>query len=732
MPRQSGGPGGEDSGVEARLEAAVTVDDRPRPMLVDGPRRETDAEAIARLAGDEATFAVHVLDAIPGVLVTILDAEGRIVSLRSRAEALPGRSSSDLLGRRLADELPPPEAAAMTAAHAQAMRGVEQSFRLMGSPGFGTRTLDITTGPLHAGQAGEQRIVGVVVVGRDVTDLVRAERRLTATVDRIRTVFQKAPLPMAMLGASGAISDVNDEFCALVGRSRTALLGRPIAALLDPRDRETLHAVLPGLLAGERESSTVEARLHARDEAPSACEIHLTGRDPHDAEGTVIVQIVDRSERHQYDAQLRYLSGHDTLTGLLNRARFEETVEAHLENCTRFAYEGAMLLVDIDHFREVNDVHGRTAGDRQLVELTGLLQRGLDGSAVVARLERDEFAVLLTEGDRSDALEAGERLRNAAHDHARAARATRRPAFTLSIGVAPITPETPTPADVIVLAEHAVARAKHAGRDRVLAPELIASERAGRSGKPSQTAIGRLRSAIREERFELHAQPIVRLADDAVSQYELLVRMRDEDGELVPPGAFLPLAEHYGLVGEIDAWVARTAIDALGGVDRDVLFQLNLSGRSLGHPALLDGIADGLRAHSVAAKRLIFELTETAAIANLPLAAAFAERLRGLGCELALDDFGAGFGGLQYLKHLPCSYVKIDGEFIAGVAGSETDQVILEGILQITQRLGVKTVAEFVGDDACLRHLRSAGVDFAQGFYLGRPQPLSKLLGRLA
>ncbi len=444
-----------------------------------------------------------------------------------------------------------------------------------------------------------------------------------------------------------------------IGRSRASLLGRSIVQLVDARDREALESVLPSLTSGTLESAVISARLPSPDDLPGSCEIHLTGRDPRTPESSVIVQIVDHSERHRHDAQLRYLAGHDSLTGLLNRARFEEAVEAHLENCSRFTYEGAMLLVDIDHFRQVNDVHGRAAGDRQLVELTGLLQRGLDDSAVVARLERDEFAVLLTQGGRDEAVAVGQRLRAAAHDLARAARATRRPSFTLSIGVAPITDETPTPADVIVLAEHAVARAKHSGRDRVLAPELLEDRPRGRA---SQTAIGRLRAAIREERFELHAQPIVRLADDAVSQYELLVRMRDEDGELVPPGAFLPLAEHYGLVGEIDAWVARTAVAALGSVNRDVLFQLNLSGRSLGTRRSWMASPTGSVRTRWRLNGSCFELTETAAIANLPLAAAFAERLRGLGCELALDDFGAGFGGLQYLKHLPCSYVKIDGD----------------------------------------------------------------------
>jgi diguanylate cyclase (GGDEF)-like protein/PAS domain S-box-containing protein len=543
-------------------------------------------------------------------------------------------------------------------------------------------------------------------------------------LERFFTAFENAPLPMVVLNADGKVRVSNAKIRAMSGKTQEQIAGSDLPSLFDPRDRDRLATVLPGLLSGETSGSTVEARMLVPGEPSAPCSLHITGRAPDDEESGVTVHIVDMTEQRRHDAQLRYLAGHDTLTGLLNRARFEEAIETHLDTCSRYGQDGAVVLVNVDHFKQINDAHGRTAGDAQLVEITGLIQRGLPNDATIGRLGGDEFGVLLPTGGLVEVMAVAERIRASAHDHARVARASGRVSFTLSIGVAAFTDEVAAPADVLVLAEHAVTTAKTSGRDRVAVPELVI--RPGE--RRAQTAIGRLRRAIRDERFELHAQPIVRLSDDRVSQYELLVRMRDEDGELVPPNAFLPLAEHYGLIGEIDAWVVRHGIAALAEIDADVAFQINISGRSLGYPALLDGIESSLRTHAVAARRIVFELTETAAIENVSQARVFAETLRSLGCELALDDFGSGFGGLHYLKHLPFTYLKIDGEFVADVATNQTDERIVEGILSIARGMEVKTVAEFVGDVDCLGLLKTMGIDFAQGFYLGRPAPLGDLI----
>jgi diguanylate cyclase (GGDEF)-like protein len=691
-----------------------------------GEQRATDAAALIRLASDEATLARQVLNNIPGILVTVLDSQMRVVSMRTGHPLTADRGTEYYLGRSVYELLQPEEAEQISQEYSAALQGEVRSFTFRQESWRGLTVFDVTAGPLWSEHDG---IVGVVIAASDITGQIDAEERRTRMFQRYLETFQLTPLPMLLLTASGQVAELNGALLALVGRERSAVLGASLLSLVDPRDHDRLDAVLPELLTGAMSTATVELRLLAWDEPPVSCQVHIMGRSPRDDDTLATVQIVDQTQQRRHDAELEYMAGHDRLTGLVNRRVFEERAASHLANCERYGYEGGVVVVSVDHFKQINQAKGRAAGDQVLVELTGLLKRGKDQTTVVARLGGDEFALLITQGDVQATMRSAEGLLAAAHDHARAARVAGGVAFTLSIGLAPITAESPTPGDLLALAEHALHGAKRGGRDRIAMPEILA---AGRAERRSQTAIGRLRRALRDERFELHAQPIMRLSDDHISQYELLIRLRDENDELVPPAGFLPLAEHYGLVGEIDAWVARTAVQALATLDRDVIFQLNISGHSMGHPALLDGITDGLRAHSVAAKRLVFELTETAAIENVPQALAFAERLKELGCELALDDFGAGFASLQYLKHLPFSYVKIDGEFVQNVATNETDQLMVGGMLAITQGMHLRTVAEFVGDSACLEQLRSMGVDFAQGFFLGRPRPLAKVLRELA
>jgi EAL domain-containing protein (putative c-di-GMP-specific phosphodiesterase class I) len=230
--------------------------------------------------------------------------------------------------------------------------------------------------------------------------------------------------------------------------------------------------------------------------------------------------------------------------------------------------------------------------------------------------------------------------------------------------------------------------------------------------------------------FVLHAQPIVDVQSGEIVQHELLVRLVGEDGELIAPGTFLPVAERFDLIQELDRVVIARAIDALGDDARSAISSVavNVSAKSLADPALPDFIEGALHDAGVDPARVCFEITETAAISNIPLARRFGERLAEIGCELALDDFGAGYGSFYYLKHLPFDYLKIDGEFITGCVNSVTDQLVIDAVVSLTHGLGKRTIAEFVSDDATLRYLRDHGVDLAQGFHIGRPQPLERLL----
>jgi EAL domain-containing protein (putative c-di-GMP-specific phosphodiesterase class I) len=244
-----------------------------------------------------------------------------------------------------------------------------------------------------------------------------------------------------------------------------------------------------------------------------------------------------------------------------------------------------------------------------------------------------------------------------------------------------------------------------------------------------------IRDALAEDRFVLHAQPIVDLESGRTGQYELLLRMVGRDGSIIPPGRFLPVAERFDLIGQLDRWVVRRAIAMLAGAradGHDITVEVNLSGRSTGDPELLALIEAELQESGVDPARLIFEITETTAVANIPAAQAFAARLADLGCRFALDDFGAGFGSFYYLKHLPFDYLKIDGEFVRHCAEDRTDQLVIQAVVDIARGLGKRTVAEQAGDDATIALLRDLGVDQAQGYFLGRPAPLAEWLAPAA
>jgi EAL domain-containing protein (putative c-di-GMP-specific phosphodiesterase class I) len=271
--------------------------------------------------------------------------------------------------------------------------------------------------------------------------------------------------------------------------------------------------------------------------------------------------------------------------------------------------------------------------------------------------------------------------------------------------------------------------AKEAGRDR--AATYSSHERGASRMKARITWAERIREALEEDRFTLYAQPIVELSSGEVRQHELLLRMLDEQGEVIPPASFIPIAERFDLMQDIDRWVVARAIRLMGEqhrAGRELVFEVNISGSSTGDPDLLTIIEHELREQEVDPVNLVLEVTETTAVANIPRAQSFAARLAELGCRFALDDFGAGFGSFYYLKHLPFDLLKIDGEFVRSCTSSQTDQLLIRAAVDIARGLGKKTIAEYVGDDETVELLRRLGVDYAQGFHIGKPAPLAERL----
>jgi diguanylate cyclase (GGDEF)-like protein len=364
-------------------------------------------------------------------------------------------------------------------------------------------------------------------------------------------------------------------------------------------------------------------------------------------------------------------------------------------------------MLGLDHFKVVNDSLGHAAGDDVLRRTARILRGRLHSADLLARLGGDEFAILLSDVTEAVAMDVAAELQALLADP------SLRPVTAASFGVACFSGVDPaTPEDLLVDADAALFDAKEAGRGSVL-------RFTGRKAS-SLTWIERIRSAIAHNGLVLHSQPIVDLRSGAVVQEELLVRMRGDDGSLIPPGAFLPTAERFGLIAEIDGWTLGRALE-LAAAGRSVA--VNISAHTMQDGRLIELIED--RATSgIDLSRITLEITETAAVSNIDLVRELAQRLSALGCRLALDDFGTGFGTFTYLQHLPIDAIKIDREFVGELARSGSDQQMVTAMVEIARAAGQRIVAEGIEDAVSLELLRSFGVDYGQGYYLARPGPL--------
>ena len=427
--------------------------------------------------------------------------------------------------------------------------------------------------------------------------------------------------------------------------------------------------------------------------------------------------------------RLAYEASHDPLTGALNRREFERRIAVALAASSTSAWpEYALCLVDLDRFKIINDTCGHAAGDGVLRQLTVLLRGLLTEADSLARLGGDEFGVLLGGCPPDGAAARAEAMRRAVANHRFSWEGH---TFTLgaSIGVAAITAFTGGVEELVQAADAACYVAKGKGRNRTHIYEPDDAELA-RQQSDSAWA-GRLLSAIREDRLELYYQPIVAVEDAHRSGPfgELLLRLRDEGGAIVMPGAFLPAAERYDLLSAIDRWVVATSFAALAGrydgsgCPPTDIFTINLSGVSAGDETFLAFVRAKLAEHAVPTQVICFELTETVAITNLGVAVRFIDELRALGCRFALDDFGSGLSSFAYLKNLPVDFLKVDGNFVRGITHDAIDRAMVQAINNIGQEMGLRTIAEHVETDGNLRGLRELGIDFAQGYAIARPEP---------
>ena len=524
--------------------------------------------------------------------------------------------------------------------------------------------------------------------------------------------------------ADGVIDAWNRGAERLYGYRLEDAVGLPVDRLSHPGERARRREILARVLAGGS-AEQIETRDQCRDGA--VIDVSITDSPIHDARRQVVgvARVVhDITERKHRELDLKFRADHDPLTGLLNRGRFNEELVQSIAHAARYNDTTALLLADIDSLKAVNDTLGHQAGDELIKRVARTLAGRLRTTDVLARIGGDEFAVLLPRTDLTHALLVAESLRQAVHDN-QLALANRTLRATLSIGATAFDASQLTPDDALMVADVAMYQAKQQGRNRV----ATARQDPQREGFDAILSWPRrLRNAVLERRFELHAQPIIKLDTSAIAGYELLVRMRD-DGALVSPAAFMLAAERQGLVSEIDRWVLDEALAAIGAhPDPALTFAINLGLSSIADPDFLRRLEAGLTTSDLDPARLVIEISEAAAVGDIDAAVRFVARAHRAGCAVALDDFGSRFGSFNCLEHLPIDYLKIDGDLIRTLPTTPTNQLLVRAIADIARGLGVRTIAEHVECGETIVLLRGCEIDYAQGFHVGRPMPLATIL----
>jgi diguanylate cyclase (GGDEF)-like protein/PAS domain S-box-containing protein len=582
---------------------------------------------------------------------------------------------------------------------------------------------------------GAGRAVRMAGALTDITDKQRAAAELFAEKERAQVTLASIADGVITTDTDGWIEYLNPVAETLTGLTVEQAKGLPVQALfrlVDETHRRVVPSPIDAVLHEERTIEAATNILLQRNDGVEIPIVHSAApiRDRASHLIGVVLVLHDISRERQYAARLSYQASHDALTGLINRTEFERRLALALQSAAQIGKHHSVLYLDLDQFKVVNDTCGHAAGDQLMRQVSALLVTCLREGDTLARLGGDEFGVLLENCPSDAALKIADKLRQIVTDF-HFTWGQLRFNIGVSIGVVNVDDGLFTLAEVLRAADTACYMAKEKGRNRVQVYHPDDSELTVRQGEMEW--VGRLQKALDENRFLLYSQEIaaVDCSVETGTHCELLVRMIDEKGELVPPMAFIPAAERYNLMPSIDRWVIRTALSTLsrmrarhGGCPVS-LCAINLSGASISDERFLDFVHEQLRTFNVPREMICFEITETAAIANLDKAQRFMQEFRGLGCRFSLDDFGAGMSSFAYLKHLAVDFVKIDGGFVKDMADDPIDRAMVEAINNVGHVMGKQTIAEFVDSDRVKALLREIGVDYMQGYGVAKPKPFA-------
>ncbi|MFQ3547414.1 MAG: EAL domain-containing protein [Termitinemataceae bacterium] len=524
---------------------------------------------------------------------------------------------------------------------------------------------------------------------------------------------------------------INPVASKMSGWSEEDAKGKSIHHILSLIDSKNLMPIIPALLPADESSKMfrdciLKGRLGQSFIIDgSITKIHQTGNTV----AGYVIAFRDVTELKTLSAKIDYQTSHDTLTGLGNRESFSLQLQTLLEDLQRFGGSHTLLQMDVDRFKIVNDTCGTQAGDELLRQIATYIQTLTQRDDYAARLGGDEFAIILKDCMIDNAIQVAQRLQDAIQNHKFVWQNNLFP-ITLSIGLVPLSSEDKDMHMVLAAADDACYIAKEEGGNRIRIFQRNEEKYVLRRGQMEW--VSRINHALEHNRFRLWYQLIEPLKNlpGLHAKLEILIRMENQDGTIISPGAFIPSAERYGLMAGIDRWVFENTMKAWVRMKEknheliSRIFTINLSGPTLLDDSFIDYAIKIVHFYGASPSSFCFEITETSAIQNLSHASRFIERLKSFGFTFSLDDFGAGFSSFNYLKNLPVDYLKIDGSIVQNIDESLINFTMVESINSMGQVIGVKTIAEFARNPSVIERLRRIGVDYAQGYAIAEPKPL--------
>jgi len=562
--------------------------------------------------------------------------------------------------------------------------------------------LEITTDALH----------------REHDALQRESRFINSLVDNINAVI------MEVKSSNFRFTYVSQEAEKLLGFTPEQWM-QPgfFTSRLDDRDKTTTLELIKNKLENKKENFCLDFRMkHVNGKSIWVrCVINAEFDDS--GSSTLRGLILDYSEQKSAEERILYLAEHDSLTNLINRRRFQEELDKRIAYALRYHEQGALLFIDLDQFKYINDSYGHQYGDEFLVDISRRLHLGLRKTDILGRLGGDEFGIIIPHTDSEQAQQVAQGLLETLREQTYNFNGTIHHA-SASIGIVMFPQQGHVTNDLLAKADAAMYSAKNEGRAKYHLFNEADNELWNMQNKIHWE--DRIRWALENDRFVLHFQPVARLSDMTITHYEVLLRMISQENELIPPGAFLDTAERFGLISEIDRWVLKNAIRAQAqekAQGRHVSLAINISGRHFGSDDIYTLVNEYIEEFGADPSSIIFEVTETEAVENLTNARKFIEMLQKIGCRFALDDFGIGFSSFHYLRNLPVNFVKIDGSFVRNLHINNEDRVFIKAMVDLAKGLNINCIAEFVENAEIVKILHELGVHSGQGYYLARPMP---------